>query len=156
LAANRPDAHLVFAGDGSSRLALEKQAAESGCANHIHFLGMVNRADLPDLLHDADLFLSASTTETQCLAMVEAIASGLPVVAVLDPAFEGILADGVNGRISSRDVEPFSAAVGDLLADRPARQSFSQASVELSRKFSMEAQAASLVGLYRDAVGMIL
>ena len=156
LAASRPDAHLVFAGDGSSRLALEKQAAESGCAGNIHFLGMVNRADLPGLLHDADLFLSASTTETQCLAMVEAIAAGLPVVAVRDPAFEGILADGVNGRITSRDAEPFSAAVGNLLADGPARQSFSRASVELSRKFSMEAQTASLVGLYRDAVGAVL
>ena len=156
LAANRPEAHLVFAGDGSSRLALEKQAAESGYAGRIHFLGMVNRADLPDLLHDADLFLSASTTETQCLAMVEAIASGLPVVAVLDPAFEGILADGVNGWVTPREVEPFSAAVGELLGNYPARQAFGRASVELSRKFSMEAQAASLVGLYRDAVGMVL
>ena len=156
LAANRPDIHLVFAGDGSSRHDLEKQAANSGCGGRIHFLGMVNRADLPDLLHEADLFLSASTTETQCLAMVEAIASGLPVVAVLDPAFEGILADGVNGRITPREVEPFSAAVSDLLDNYPARQAFGRASVELSRKFSMEAQAASLVGLYRDAVGMVL
>jgi len=152
LAGERPEAHLVFAGDGSSRPALEKQAAASAYADRIHFLGMVNRTDLPQLLHEADLFLSASTSETQCLAMVEAIASGLPVVAVWDPAFEGILADGVNGRVAPREVRAFSAAIGDLLADRPALQSFRRASVELSRKFSIEAQVESLVGLYREAI----
>ncbi len=151
LAARRPDVHLALAGDGNSRRALEKQAAASGYADRIHFLGMVNRADLPDLLHEANLFLSTSTSETQGVAMVEAIASGLPVVAVWDEAFEDILVDGVNGRIAPREAGAFSRTVADLLADSAARQTFSRNSVELSRKFSIEAEIESLVKLYTEA-----
>ncbi len=147
-----PDVHLVLAGDGSSRTELETRAAASGCAQRIHFLGMVNRADLPDLLHDADLFLSASTSETQCLAMVEAIAASLPVVAVWDEAFEGILADGINGRTAPREAEAFGSVVNSLLADPTALKALGQASVKLSWKFSVGAQAAALVKLYRDAI----
>ncbi len=156
LAARRTDAHLVIAGDGSARRALEAQAAASGYGGRIHFLGMVNRADLPDLLHDADLFLSASTSETQCLAMVEAIAAGLPVVAVRDDAFEGILADGVNGRAVPREAEALSAAADNLLAAPTIRQAFGRNSVELSRKFSIEAQVESLTGLYREAIAVTI
>ena len=74
------------------------------------------------------------------------------MVAVQDEAFEGILVDGVNGRTAPREVEPFSAAIGHLLADRPTRQAFGRASVELSRKFSIEAQATAVVELYREAI----
>ncbi len=152
MAAQYPDAHLVFAGDGSSRLKLEAQATASGYGRRIHFLGMVNRADLPDLLSDATLFLSASTSETQCIAMLEAIAAGLPVVAVQDEAFEGMLVDGMNGRVTSQEADSFSAAVCGLLADRLTLQTFGRNSVELSRKFSIEAQVASLVKLYMEAI----
>ncbi|HKZ70262.1 MAG TPA: glycosyltransferase [Anaerolineales bacterium] len=152
VAAARPDAHLVVAGDGSARRALEGQAAESGCGQRIHFLGMVKRSDLPGLLHDADLFLSASTSETQCLAMVEAIAAGLPVVAVWDEAFEGILADSVNGRTAPREAGAFGGVVNSLLADPATLKAFGGASVKLSWKFSVEAQATAVVELYREAI----
>ncbi len=152
VAARYPDAHFVIAGDGSSRLKLEAQAAASSCGERIHFLGMVNRAELPDLLHDSDLFLSASTSETQCLALVEAIASGLPVVALHDDAFEGILVDGVNGRVAPQDVQVFAQLVCELLADPATRQEFSRNSVELSLKFSVDMQVEALVKLYREAI----
>ena len=149
-----PDAHLVLAGDGGSRPELEAQAAASKYGQRIHFLGMVHRADLPDLLHDADLFLSASTTETQCLAMVEAIAAGLPVVAVQDEVFEGMLVDGMNGYSTPRETEPFSAAICSLLADPAARQAFSRSSVELSRKFSIDSHVEALAKLYRETIAI--
>ena len=150
VAADYENAHLVFAGDGSLRPALEKQAAASGYNRRIHFLGMVDRGDLPNLFHDADLFLSASTTETQCVAIVEAIASGLPVVAVHDEALQEAVVDGVNGRLVPRESAVFSGAVGALLADRAALQSFGRASKEISRNYSVEAQAAALVRLYHE------
>jgi 1,2-diacylglycerol 3-alpha-glucosyltransferase len=152
VAARNPDAYFVIAGDGSFRPQLEAQAAASGWGERIRFLGMLSRAELPDLLHDSDLFLSASTSETQCLALVEAIAAGLPVVALHDDAFEGILMDGVNGRVVSRDVELFSQVVCELLADHATRQAFGRNSVELSRKFSVDIQIDSLVKLYREAI----
>jgi 1,2-diacylglycerol 3-alpha-glucosyltransferase len=147
-----PGSHLVFAGDGQARPGLERQAAATGLGEYIHFLGMVNRAEVPGLLHEADLFVSASTSETQCLAVVEAIACGLPVVAVDDEALRASVAEGVNGRLTPREVEPFAQAVADLLADPARRQAFGRASREKSRKFSVEAQAAAIVQVYRDAI----
>jgi 1,2-diacylglycerol 3-alpha-glucosyltransferase len=147
-----PEARLVLAGDGSARSRLQKQAAASGYGKHVIFLGMVNRAELPGLYHDADLFVSASTSETQCIAVVEAIASRLPVVAVHDQALDGRVVDGFNGRLVPQQAEPFSAAINHLLADRATREAFGRASVELSRRFSVDDEVASLVSLYRRLI----
>jgi glycosyltransferase involved in cell wall biosynthesis len=152
IAAHIPDAHLVFAGDGSSRGELEARAAESAYGERVHFLGMVARADLPGLLHEADLFLSASTSETQCVAMAEAIAASLPIVAVADKAFAGMFANGVNGFAAPRDAQGFGAVACNLLANPEELHRFGRNSVELSRNFSIEAQAAALVELYREAI----
>jgi len=152
IAARFPNAHLVFAGDGGSRSELETQAAASAYAERIHFLGMVARADLPGLLHEADLFLSASTSETQCIAMAEAIAASLPIVAVPDKAFAGMFANGVNGLAAPNEAQGFGAAVCNLLADPEKLGQFGRNSSELSRNFSIETQAAALVELYREAI----
>ena len=147
-----PNARLLFAGDGSARKDLEARAAASPASQRIHFLGMVNRADLPDLLHEAVMFLSASTSETQCLSMVEAIAAGLPVVAIYDDVFEGLLEDGGNGRMVPQDLESFANAVCGLLANPEALQTFGRRSEELSGKFSIETQVNSLVNLYTQSI----
>jgi 1,2-diacylglycerol 3-alpha-glucosyltransferase len=147
-----PDAHLVFAGDGSARKKLEEHAAATNVNDRIHFLGMVNRVELPDLLHDATVFLSASTTETQGIAMLEATAAGLPVVAVKDDAFEGMFENGENGYQSPLDVDTFAKTLSDLLKDANKLEIFGKKSVELSRKFSIEGQVQSLEALYIESV----
>jgi 1,2-diacylglycerol 3-alpha-glucosyltransferase len=147
-----PGSQLALAGDGNARPGLERQAAATGLGGHIHFLGMVNRAEVPGLLHEADLFVSASTTEVHPLCAIEATAAGLPVVAVSDEALTGLVAEGVNGCLTPREVEPFAQAVAGLLADPARRQEFGRASAEISRRYSVEAQAEALVRLYREAL----
>ena len=152
IGAQYPDAHFVIAGDGNSRPQLERQAGSCKYAQRIHFLGMVARNDLPDLLHDATLFMSASTSEVHPIAMIEAAAAGLPIVAVWDDAFEDLLVDGQNGCVTSRDVNAFSAAVCSILADDAVRQEYGRTSMELSRKFAIETQIDALIDLYREMV----
>lgn len=152
IACHYPDARFVLAGDGSARPALEKQAAASRAADRIHFLGMVERRDLPDLLHDTDLFLSASTSEVHPLSMIEALASGLPVVAVHDEALKEMVIEGENGRLTPRELEPFVGAAQSLLADPTGRRAWGQASRKLSEKYSIEAQVAVLTRLYRESI----
>lgn len=151
-AAHRPDAHLVLAGDGGVRPQLEKQASASGFGDRIHFLGMVSRADLPGLLHEADVFVSASSGETQCLSMLESIAAGLPVVAVADDAYAGMLVDGRNGRAVPRDLETYVVALEGLLNDSATRTAFGRESVTLSRKFGIEMEVDAMVNLYYRAI----
>jgi 1,2-diacylglycerol 3-alpha-glucosyltransferase len=152
LADTHPDTQLVFAGDGSSRKGLEEKVAGMHLKDHIHFLGMVKRDELPDVLHDATVFLSASTTEVHPISVIEAIASGLPLVAVKDEAFENMIENDQNGYQVALDVKVFSDTVSDLLADKARLERFRRKSKELSEKFSIEGQVKALEQLYMESI----
>ena len=152
LADRIPEAHLVFAGDGSARKKLEEHAAATTVNDRIHFLGMVNRAELPDLLHDATIFLSASTTEVHPISVIEAIASGLPLVAVQDEAFEGMIVENENGHLTPLDVGAFSDRLVKLLSNPEKLVRYGKRSIELSEKFSIEGQVRALEDLYIEAI----
>ncbi|NOT05509.1 MAG: glycosyltransferase [Anaerolineales bacterium] len=152
LADRIPNAHLVFAGDGSARKKLEAHAATTNVNDRIHFLGMVNRVELPDLLHDATVFLSASTTEVHPISVIEAIASGLPLVAVQDEAFEGMIVENENGHLTPLDVGTFSDTLVKLLSDPKKLEHYGKRSSELSEKFSIEGQVRTLENLYFGAI----
>jgi len=147
-----PEAHLVFAGDGSARKKLEEHAAATNVNDRIHFLGMVSRDELPDLLHDATVFLSASITEVHPISIIEAIASGLPLVAVQDEAFEGMIVENENGHLTPMDVGAFSDTLAMLLADPEKLSRYGKRSLELSEKFSIEQQVKTLENLYFEAI----
>ena len=152
LADRIPNAHLVFAGDGSARKKLEAHAAATTVSDRIHFLGMVNRVELPDLLHDATVFLSASTTEVHPISVIEAIASSLPLVAVQDEAFEGMIVENENGHLTPLDVDVFSDTLVKLLSDPEKLTQYGKRSLELSEKFSIEGQVRTLENLYFEAI----
>jgi 1,2-diacylglycerol 3-alpha-glucosyltransferase len=152
LADRIPQAHLVFAGDGSARKKLEAHAANTKVDDRIHFLGMVKRTDLPDLLHDATVFLSASTTEVHPISVIEAIAAGLPLVAVQDEAFEGMIVENENGHLTPLDVGVFSETLVKLLSDPEKLERYGKRSTELSEKFSIEGQVKALENLYFGAI----
>ncbi len=147
-----PDARLVFAGDGSARKGVEEKVAAMDLKDRVHFLGMVNRTEIPDVLHDATVFLSASITEVHPISVIEAIASGLPLVAVKDEAFEGMIEDGQNGYLVPMDIQVFSQTLSGLIADREKLDRFGKKSAELSQKFSIEGQVEALENLYIEAI----
>ncbi|CAG1006897.1 1,2-diacylglycerol 3-alpha-glucosyltransferase [Anaerolineales bacterium] len=147
-----PDAHLIFAGDGSSRKKLEEHAAATKVNNRIHFLGMVKRVELPDLLHDATVFLSASTTEVHPISVIEAIASGLPLVAVQDEAFEGMIVEGENGHLTPLDVDAYADKLASLVNDPERLARYGKRSLELSEKYSIESQVRTLEQLYMESI----
>ncbi|MCX6057559.1 MAG: glycosyltransferase [Chloroflexi bacterium] len=147
-----PEAQLVFAGDGNARKKLEAHAANTNVNDRIHFLGMVNRAELPDLLHDASIFLSASTTEVHPISVIEAIASSLPLVAVQDEAFEGMIVENENGHLTPLNVDVFSQTLVKLLSDPEKLKRYGKRSAELSENFSIEGQVRTLEHLYMEAI----
>ncbi|NOH01574.1 MAG: glycosyltransferase [Chloroflexi bacterium] len=152
IAERLPDAHLVFAGDGGARKDIEAQALTTNVKDRIRFLGMVARADLPDVLHDATVFLSASTTEVHPISVIEAIAAGLPMVAVQDEAFEGMIENDRNGYMVPLNLEKFADTVANLLCDREKLERFGMHSAGLSEKYSIEGQVKSLEKLYMEAI----
>jgi len=75
-----PDASLTLVGDGPAKEELENLVKELKLDNHITFLGFVNREKLPPIYRRHDVFLTASEMETQGIVLIEALASGLPVI----------------------------------------------------------------------------
>lgn len=93
VAALPADVRLVIAGDGPERTRLREAALRAGVADRVHFALELPREDLPNAYASADAFLFTSHSETQGLVLAEALAAGLPVVAVDTPQTREVLGD---------------------------------------------------------------
>ena len=116
------NAHLLVIGGGPEEQALKQAAAQSGAAGRIHFTGMLPYDELPRYLSMADLFVTASLTEVHPLSVVEAMASGLPVLGINSVGVGDTVEDGVTGLLSSPDPAAFAALLTRLCMDRALRQ----------------------------------
>lgn len=93
----RPDAVLLLIGDGELRQVLQECAIAEGVFDHVYFLG--DRNDVHALLQGLDMFVLSSLSEGYSMALLEACAAGLPIVATDVGGNGEIIRDGVNGRL---------------------------------------------------------
>ena len=116
LRARGVDVALVLAGDGPLRDALAAQVGRLGLGDRVRLLG--DRGDVPALLRGLDVFALSSRSEGYSMALLEACAAGLPIVATDVGGNREIVFDGRNGRlVAAGDVEGFADAVAGLVAD---------------------------------------
>lgn len=116
-----PDAHLAIVGDGELREALAGQIAEAGLGARVHLVGALQ--GMERIYRELDVFVLSSTTEGTPMSVLEAMASGVPVVATAVGGIPALLDDGVTGRlVPSHDRDALGDAMADLLADGAARQ----------------------------------
>jgi glycosyltransferase involved in cell wall biosynthesis len=141
-----PGARLVFVGDGPQREALERYAERAGVARRTTFAREFARAALPDVYRSADAFAFSSTSETQGLVLIEALAAGLPVVAVDTPQTRDVL--GGAGTVTAPDPAAFASALRASLA-APAKRPVPPHVVQ---RFEEGATARRIVGLYRELI----
>jgi len=131
--ASDPNAHLVLVGEGALREQLEQQAKNLGVAGQAHFLGL--RADIPDVLGAMDVFVLSSDYEGNPLSVMEAMASGLPIVSTAVGGVPNLIESGKEGLIvQPGDVQGLSNAMASLLRNREARQSLGMAGARRARK----------------------
>jgi glycosyltransferase involved in cell wall biosynthesis len=110
------NAALVLVGDGALREELAALAAREGVAGDVHFLG--DRGDVRDLLQGFDVFAMSSVSEGYSIALLEACATALPIVATAVGGNAEIAVEGVNGRIApAGDPGALADALGSVLAD---------------------------------------
>ncbi len=115
--ARHPDCRIWLIGNGPQEHMLREQACALGVADAVSFMGY--RTDVPDLLAAADLFVLSSRFEGLPLAMLEAMAHGLPVVATRVGGTDEVLIDGVTGRlVGPGDSDALAAAIDDVLGNR--------------------------------------
>lgn len=132
-------AHFLVVGTGPSEDAIREAFSNSGMEERLHITGILQQQRLSDALHAMDLFAFASTSETQGMVLTEAMAAGLPVVALDAPGAREVVKDRQNGRLlAEATVTTFSAAL-QWVADLPAEklQGLKQAALATAEAFSM-------------------
>ena len=148
----QPKTKLVIVGDGLERPALEEEAKTLGLQKNVLFTGPVPRKRVIDAYGGSDLFVFASTTETQGLVLGEAKAAGIPAVAVKALGAAEMVKDGVDGFLTPLDLEQFTARVIQLLEDDELRQSMASHALQERENISSMTMAKKLLGAYEGAV----
>ena len=146
-AAGRKDVVLLLVGDGPDREEVLDCAREKGV--EAVFTGMVPHSEAPDYYRLGDLFITASTSETQGLTYFEALAAGVPVLCRKDPCVDGVIENGVNGW-QYEDGLGFTAALDAFCNDGERRKEMRRAALASSEAFSAEAFGAAAEKLYRE------
>jgi len=128
---------LILAGQGDSETSLRALAGELGIAAAVDFRGYVARDRIADVYRDADAFVLASQNEGMSIALLEAMASALPVVVTRAGGTAELVVDGVNGLIVRwADVAGLSATLQRLAADEALRQTMAEANRRRAQDFS--------------------
>lgn len=150
LAAHAPGVRLVIAGDGPLRHALERAVQSLGLQRCVTFLG--TRSDAERLYHGADAFALPSVREGSPAALVEAMASELPVLASAIPQHGAIIDEGLTGRlIDSEAPGAWTRAFSALQRDpERGREMARRARLAAVSRFSAQAFAGQLQALYDE------
>ena len=148
VAAAYPETRLLLVGEGPERDNLEDQVSRSRLRGRVGFTGLVEYADLPAYLATADAFVTASVTEVHPLSVIEAMASGLPVLGIASPGIEDTIEDGLTGYLSPDDLPAFTAKMTRLVAERERRVEMSQRARQASEAYAIERTSARLMEHY--------
>lgn len=145
--------HLVIVGQGPERNNLKKLTQSLGIEERVHLTGKLPIKTMPLAYADADIFVFASNTETQGICVLEAAASGLPLVVVEDSAFKGAVIDGVNGFTVPLEEETFAQKIALLLRDTPLRNKFGEDSKKLANEnFKPEKLTLEMLSFYKEII----
>lgn len=145
-----PDARLALVGDGPLRAEIESRAKDAGIGDRVVFLGA--RDDVPALLRRADLYVSASRTEGMSNALLEALGSGLPVVATRAGSAPDVVVDGECGVLVPIGApDALAAGLGRLLGDAALRARMGAAARRRAvAEFSIGAIVGRYIEMYRE------
>lgn len=149
---SHPELRLVMVGDGPEKAALQALAVKLGIRERVTFTGELPFSEVAGYLKAADLFGFASVTETQGVVTMEAMAAGLPVVAVNASGTRDIVEDGKQGLLVANDPEALAEAVIRVIESPELMRRFSQQAIEKAETFEAGHQAKKLIRVYEQAI----
>ncbi len=143
---------LLLAGDGSLRNAAQETALRLGLGERVHFLGV--RSDVAELLSASDVFALASHWEGNPIAVMEAMAAGLPVVATAVGGVPELVVHGETGLLApAGDEQAFAGALAAVAGDPERRRELGAAGLKRSAGFGVDAMVASYARLFERLAG---
>ncbi|CFX58459.1 Glycosyl transferase, family 1 [Syntrophomonas zehnderi OL-4] len=144
-----PDTTLVLTAQGPMEAELKSLCKNLGLTgSDVIFTGALPFETLVDVYHSADLFVFASLTETQGLVVTEAMAAGLPVVAVRASGVQDMVDDGLDGILTNEDMDEFVAAVCKVLVDKDLYDELKGNAYRKAEMMSSRSMALKMEKLY--------
>jgi glycosyltransferase involved in cell wall biosynthesis len=143
---------LVLVGDGTEGVRLKTLAQQLGVADRVRFPGAIPYAEMPAVYGASDLFAICSTTEVKPLVVLEALASGLPVLAVAACGTADTLHHRVDGWLAPALEEAYVEGWSALLQDRVLRQEMGRAARLTASAYSFENYLRRLTELYARSI----
>lgn len=145
-----PDTTLVLTAQGPLEGELKSHAQNLGLSleRDVIFTGALPFDTLVNVYYSSDLFVFSSVTETQGLVLIEAMAAGLPVVAVKAFGVQDMVDDGINGYLTPCEIQPFAQSVCRLLKDDKTYHTFSRNALLKADSLSSHNMAKQLEAVY--------
>lgn len=143
--------HLVVVGSGPQKDELLKLASELAIEGRVHFLGALAYEDMPRVYQQSDLFVICSTTEVKPLVVLEALASGLPVLAVSACGTKDTISHGKDGLLCRLKQSEYAKGWCRLLQDEEFRTQLSEQARKTASHYSIDKYVDRLCQLYEEA-----
>lgn len=138
---------FLIIGDGPAKNDLEKKVKENGIDDKVIFTGYLKRQEVIKACFESDCFVFSSQTDTQGMVLLEAMAAGLPIVALQDRAFSNIIINSKTGFLV-KDNKEFVEKVSKILKNNKLAENLSLSALERIRDFSAREQTLKLVDFY--------
>ncbi|MFC3215842.1 glycosyltransferase family 4 protein [Novosphingobium panipatense] len=142
----RPAPLFRIAGGGADLARLQAQVSSLGLTDIIEFLG--ERADVPDLLVESDVYLNTSLYEGFSIAILEALSSAVPVVATDVPGNSGLVRTGYNGLLCAERPEALAAAIERVTSESTLYRRLSEGALASVANFTLDGAARRHLDLY--------
>ncbi|NLP33969.1 MAG: glycosyltransferase family 4 protein [Clostridiales bacterium] len=139
---------LLLIGAGSEREELGKEVIRLGLEKNVTFCGGVEHSEIRNYYRACDLFLFASKSETQGIVLLEAMAAGLPVIAVDATGTRDVVYDGFNGYLSELDIDSWERNLESLLENAHIRKWMKQNAISEAKSYLSHNVARKVQYLY--------
>lgn len=149
-----PDVLLLVAGEGPAQAGLQQASVELSLQDNVRFIGYLDReTELNACYRAADLFVFSSLSETQGLVLLEAMAQGVPVVAIAELGTRSILVEGEGAAIAPCDTGLFAERALELLSNAEQRLQLGEAGRRyVGSYWTAKAQAERMLEFYRQVL----
>lgn len=148
-----PPFRLLILGEGDERARLTGNIRDAGLASEVRLVGSVPLQDIPDYLSLARLFVFTSVSETQGMVVLEAMAAGLPIVAVNASGVDAFVQNHRTGILTEEDLDAWTDAVHALLVNRSEREKLARAALKEAQYHSVERFSSEIARIYATAIG---
>ena len=145
-----PNVYLLILGGGQKEHEekLRPIPGELGIEDRVRFMGMIPYDQLPSYLAMCDAFVTASVTEVHPYSVIEAMATGLPIMGIDSPGVGDSIEDGVSGLLSTEDIASFTAKLTYLCMNKSLQKKMGATALKASEEFSIERTTKIMLGHY--------